>query len=137
MSGDDGEALALASIAEVITEARALVKDSGGLDYNQALIDLTMSRIRPDVQFLILGADEDEVIIGGEPYVEAPRPSNGQAKPVKAKRERAITYVTVSPADKRGGVRHVRLDCPRVRAGYDTATNRETRTLPLCLQCRD
>lgn len=69
----NSEELALASIAEVITEARALNLDDSAVEYNEALIDLTMARLRPDVAFLILGAE-----IEGEPYVEAPRPSNGK-----------------------------------------------------------
>lgn len=127
MTGDAEEA-ALTSIAEVITEARALV-DHGNDVYNQALVDLTMARLQPDVEFLILGDPAPAM------PVEATRPTP-PVEPVKAKRERAVTFVTDGPRGGRGSVRHVSEDCPRIRQGYSPATYKETRTLPLCLQCR-
>jgi hypothetical protein len=121
---------ALDSIAEVITEARALVKGDETPDYSEALVDLTMQRIRSDVAFLIIG---DYTAIGeiGEPTVGSTNGTPTPPAPAKVSKWWISDHPTIN------AVVHADKNCMYLRRAYGKhpATNQDMTVRERCGRC--
>jgi hypothetical protein len=129
MAATTSEDVALASIADVLAESRALVIEGVTDDYRQALVDLTMLRLRNDVEFLIFSSEDDEPGTNVLDVLDAVPPPNGHAEPV------VRWWVIDHPSET--SVIHADEDCSRLRSalGIHPASRKDIASRDKCKRC--